>query len=270
MILAPSQSKGLPPGRLGAMTGVDWWRRQRSSFGSAAQAYERGRPTYPEAAVDWLLPAGARRVLDLGAGTGKLTRLLVARGLDVVAVEPSAGMRGEFERVLPGVPVLDGSAERIPLGDGTVDAVLVAQAWHWVDVPAASAEVARVLAPGGLLGLVWNLRDPRDGWVGELERLIAQPTESGGTDMADPVVSPPLGPLERSEISWVSRRTKAEVLDMVASRSYVITLPDARREALLADVRTLLERHPEIAGGRDVPIRYVARCYRAKVTTNAS
>src|SRR4051794_41576781 len=110
------------------MTGVDWWRRQRSSFGSAAQAYERGRPPYPEAAVDWLLPAGARRVLDLGAGTGKLTRLLVARGLDVVAVEPSAGMRGEVERGLPGGPGLDGSGERIPLRDRTVDAPLVAHA----------------------------------------------------------------------------------------------------------------------------------------------
>jgi SAM-dependent methyltransferase len=258
------------PGQTWTMATVDWWQRQRSSFGSAAQAYERGRPSYPEGAVEWLLPVGARRVLDLGAGTGKLTRLLVARGLDVVAVEPSDGMRGEFERVLPGVPVLDGSAESIPLDDGAVDAVLVGQAWHWVDVPAASAEVARVLAPGGALGLVWNLRDPRDGWVGELERLIAQPTESGGTDMSDPVVGPPLGPLERTEISWVSRRTRAEVLDMVASRSYVITLPDARREALLADVRALLERHPEIAGGRDLAIPYVARCYRTKVTARGA
>ena len=244
------------------METVDWWQRQRSSFGSAAQAYERGRPTYPEAAVEWLLPVGARRVLDLGAGTGKLTRLLVARGLDVVAVEPSDGMRGEFGRVLPGVPVLDGSAESIPLDEGAVDAVLVGQAWHWVDVPAASAEVARVLAPGGVLGLVLEPARPARR-LGRRARAAHRPAHrvrrhrhvrprrrpaAGSRSWSA------FGPLERTEISWVSRRTPAEVLDMVASRSYVITLPDARREALLGDVEpaSLLERHPEIAGGRDI------------------
>src|SRR5919205_118513 len=148
------------------------WERQRSSFGSAAQSYERGRPGYPPEALDWLLPAGVRRVLDLAAGTGKLTRLLVARGLDVVAVEPSAGMRAEFARVLPGVPVLAGAAEDIPLDDANVDAVLVGQAWHWVDPERACPEIARVLTPGGRLGLVWNMRDPRGGWAAELERLL--------------------------------------------------------------------------------------------------
>ena len=126
--------------------------RQASSFGAAADAYERGRPPYPPEAVDWLLPPGASRVLDLGAGTGKLTRQLRDRGLDVIAVEPSAGMRDQLARAVPGVTVRAGSAEELPLAGGSVDVVLVAQAWHWVDRSRAVPEVARVLVPGGRLG----------------------------------------------------------------------------------------------------------------------
>src|SRR3954463_6996445 len=159
----------------GAEPGSEGWERQRTSFGDAAALYERARPGYPQGALDWLLPAGARRVLDLGAGTGKLTRLLVERGLDVVAVEPLAGMRAQFARMLPGVPLLDGTAEALPLADASVDAVVLGQAWHWVDPDLASPEVARVLVPGGRLGLVWNLRDPRAAWVAELEGVIAEP-----------------------------------------------------------------------------------------------
>src|SRR5579859_5949715 len=107
---------------------VGFGSEQAGSFGVAAGSYERGRPGYPEEAVGWLVPPGARRVLDLGAGTGQLTRQLVARGLEVVAVEPSDGMREQLSRSLPSVPALKGSAEDIPLDDGAVDAVLVAQA----------------------------------------------------------------------------------------------------------------------------------------------
>ena len=104
-----------------------------NSFGAVADVYERGRPQYPAEAIDWLVPPHATRVADVGAGTGKLTRQLHERGLDVVAVEPSAGMRGQLRRAVSGVPVLGGTGERIPLADHSVDAVLVAQAWHWVD-----------------------------------------------------------------------------------------------------------------------------------------
>ena len=113
-----------------------------SSFGAAADSYERGRPPYPEEAIDWLLPGGKPRVLDLGAGTGKLTRLIRARGADVVAVDPSEGMLAQLRRVLPGVPAHLGSAESIPLPDHSVDVVLVAQAWHWVDADRALPEIA--------------------------------------------------------------------------------------------------------------------------------
>jgi SAM-dependent methyltransferase len=243
--------------------GSEGWERQRTSFGDAAALYERVRPGYPQGAVDWLLPAGARRVIDLAAGTGKLTRLLVERGLDVVAVEPSAGMRAEFTRALPGVPVLDGAAEALPLDDGSVDAVLVAQAWHWVDAERASREIARVLVPGGMLGLVWNLRDPSTAWVTELERIIAEPgVGHGRDDLPAPEVGPPFGPLESTLVPWSTRLTPDAVVDLVASRSWAITMPWRRREAMFGDIRHLLATHPDTAGHDLVDLPYIARCYR--------
>ena len=149
--------------------------QQRSlSFGAEAAAYERGRPSYPPEAIDWLLPPGARDVLDLGAGTGKLTTRLVERGLGVVAVDPIPEMLELLSNSLPDTPALLGTAEDIPLPDNSVDAVLVAQAWHWFDVELAVKEVARVLRPGGRLGLVWNAQDERLGWVKDLGRIIGQ------------------------------------------------------------------------------------------------
>src|ERR1043165_5770580 len=119
-----------------------------TSFGPVAAVYERGRPPYPSAALDWLLPAGTSHVVDVGAGTGKLTRQIRDRGLQVTAVEPSDGMRAELRRVLPDVPVLAGTAEALPLPGDSADAVLCAQAWHWVDPALAVPECARVLKPG--------------------------------------------------------------------------------------------------------------------------
>lgn len=239
------------------------WERQRSSFGAAAAAYERGRPGYPAQALDWLLPPGARRVLDLAAGTGKLTRLLVERGLDVVAVEPSPGMRAEFARVLPGVPVLAGSAEDIPLDDGSIDAVLVAQAWHWVNPEDACAEIARVLVPGGRLGLVWNVRDPDSGWVAALERLLDESGETNDTsDRPSPVVVAPFRPLEERAVPWTDVVTPEMVVDLVASRSYVITMEPSRREALLGRVQDLVSRHPDAARHQRLTLPYVAVCFR--------
>ena len=123
-------------------------------------------PSYPPAAIDWLLPEHATRVLDLGAGTGKLTRQLRERGLDVIAVEPSAGMREQLRRAVPGVPVLGGKAEQLPLAAGSVDAILVAQAWHWVEPSLAIPEAARVLAPVAA-GRLWNRRVEGVDWVSE-------------------------------------------------------------------------------------------------------
>jgi SAM-dependent methyltransferase len=140
--------------------------RRELSFDSVADEYEQTRPTYPPALLDALPLDADAAVLDLGAGTGKLTRVLAGRYRDVIAVEPLAKMRAMLERVVPGVTALPGSAERIPLDDGSVDGVLAAQAFHWFDQRLALPEIARVLRPGGVFAIVWNqgdddLPDPR-------------------------------------------------------------------------------------------------------------
>jgi SAM-dependent methyltransferase len=236
---------------------------QASSFGAAADAYERARPGYPAAALDWLLPPGARRVLDVGAGTGKLTRLLLDRGLDVTAVEPSAGMREQLSLAVPGATVLAGSAEDIPLPAASFDAVLVAQAWHWVDQDLAIPEVARVLVPGGQLGLVWNLRDTREPWVAELWAIVGELGRQE-TDPA-PDLTPPFGPVERFGVDWTDQLSPADLVQLVASRSYVITLPDAQRAGLLAEVADFAATHPALAGRDQVGVPYVTRCTRARL-----
>jgi SAM-dependent methyltransferase len=140
--------------------------RRELSFDSVADEYEQTRPTYPPALLDALPLDADAAVLDLGAGTGKLTRVLAERYREVTAVEPLANMRAMLERVVPGVTALPGSAERIPLDDGSVDGVFAAQAFHWFDKPVALPEIARVLRRGGVFAIVWNqgnddLPDPR-------------------------------------------------------------------------------------------------------------
>lgn len=237
---------------------------QAASFGYAAVAYERGRPSYPDAALDWLLPAGARLVLDLGAGTGKLTRLLCERGLDVVAVEPSSGMREQLAWALPDVTLLAGTAEAIPLENHAVDAVLVAQAWHWVDPRLAVPEVARVLAPGGSLGLVWNMRDEHEDWVAELGGIIHARGE-GDAGRLSPAIGSPFGPVQHHQVEWRYRLNPEALLDLVASRSYVITLPALERATVLAEVRQLIATHPALIGADELSIPYVTECFRTRL-----
>ncbi len=240
---------------------------QAGSFGAAADAYERGRPSYPAVAVDWLLRDTGRRVLDLGAGTGKLTRRLLARGLDVTAVEPSEGMREQLVAAAPAARALAGTAESLPLPDAVMDAVLVAQAWHWVDTRQAVPEAARVLAPGGVLGLVWNVRDERDEWTARLGRLLhpngAPPTH--GVGVAALAERPDLfGATETHTVEWRHELGRDELIDLVSSRSYVITMPDAERAALLAEVAELAARLPAPSGRDRVTVPYLTRCYRAR------
>ena len=241
---------------------LDEWHQQANSFGAVADVYERGRPSYPQEAIDWLIPARAQRVADVGAGTGKLTRQLRERGLDVIAVEPSAGMREELLRAVPGVPVLAGTGEQIPLADGIVDAVIVAQAWHWVDPERAVPEVARVLVPGGRLALLWNRRVEDEEWVADLSTIIGS-RGTPGSGRHFPEIGPPFGPVERRSVDWVYRLSRAEMIDWVASRSYVITLPDERRHDVLGQVRDLLDRHPALAGEDGIAVNMVTRCTRA-------
>lgn len=236
-------------------------RRQRSlSFGSEAAAYERGRPSYPPEAIDWLLPPGARDVLDLGAGTGKLTTRLVERGLDVVAVDPIAEMLELLSSALPDTPALLGTAEQIPLPDNSVDAVLVAQAWHWFDPEQAVAEVARVLRPGGRLGLVWNTRDERSGWVKDLGRIIGHEDDPFSEKVTLPA---PFNDVERHHVEWTSYLTPQALIDLVASRSYCITSPTEVRTRTLEQVRELLATHPALVNSTGLALPYITVCIRA-------
>ena len=145
-------------------------------FGAEAAAYERARPSYPPDAITWLtenLALGpGSQIVDLAAGTGKLTRLLAGIGADLIAVEPVAGMRAKLHEQLPAVPVVAGVAEALPLADSSVDAVVVAQAFHWFDARRAMAEIARVVRPGGHLALIWNARDRSVEWVDQVWSIM--------------------------------------------------------------------------------------------------
>lgn len=234
-----------------------------ASFGAAAAQYERGRPPYPEQALDWLLPSGAQRVLDLAAGTGKLSRQLRARGLEVIAVDHSHGMLRELARGADAVPAVVGTAERLPLAAEVVDAVLVAQAWHWVDVDRAVVEAARVLRPGGWLSLVWNVRDERQDWVARLGAIMGQ-AGSRHTDTDAPRVGPPFAAIERFDVAWTHHLDLGQLLDLVASRSYIITRAPDERDAILAAVRELVETHPRVDPD-DITLPYVTRCSRTQL-----
>lgn len=238
-------------------------RQDRSlSFGSQAAAYERGRPSYPPEAIDWLLPAGARDVLDLGAGTGKLATRLVERGLDVVAVDPIAEMLEVLRTALPDTPALLGTAEEIPLPDNSVDAVLVAQAWHWFDPVRAIPEVARVLRPGGRLGLVWNTRDERAGWVKELGRIIGREDARDAID-AGVALPEPFTDIEHFSFQWTNYLTPQALIDLVASRSYCITSPTEVRTKTLDQVRELLATHPTLTNSTGLALPYITVSVRA-------
>lgn len=211
------------------------WRERAGSFGAAADVYDRSRPSYPVDAVRWVLPSGAHRVLDLGAGTGKLTEVLLGLGLDVVAVEPSEQMRDR----LPGrAQVLAGSAEQVPLPDATVDAVVVGQAFHWFDTAVALPEIARVLRPGGTLGVLWNNRDEGQPWVRQVWELFSAEPERDASavpfaatgELSDPV----------RECFAHAQSLDADLLvDLVASRSALITMPEDERVEVLQRVRAL-------------------------------
>ena len=240
-------------------------RRERSlSFGSQAAAYERGRPSYPPEAVDWLLAPSdtwaARDVLDLGAGTGKLTTRLVERGLQVVAVDPIAEMLEMLRTALPDTPALLGSAEQIPLLDNAVDAVLVAQAWHWFDPERAVAEIARVLRPGGRLGVLWNTRDERSGWVKDFGRIVGleHDRDNATVDLPEPFTD-----IAMHQVVWTNYITREALIDYVASRSYCITSPAEVRTRTLDEVRELLVSHPSLANATGLAMPYITVCVRA-------
>jgi len=231
--------------------------RRRTSFGAVAGAYERARPGYPREAVAWLTD-GARAVLDLGAGTGKLTRGLLALGLEVVAVEPDAQMAARLREALPDARGAAGHAEGIPLPDAAVDAVVAGQAYHWFDPERALPEIARVLRPGGRLGLVWNTRDERMPWVARLSGLLgAEAWERGPEESL--AASGLFGAVEEARFEHAQELDAEGLRALVSSRSNVAIMAEAERGDLLAAVDALFAE--EADGGR-VTLPYVTQCFR--------
>lgn len=218
---------------------------QAASFDSAADTYERARPSYPEEAVAWLLQNRPQDVLDLGAGTGKLTRALVGKVGTIHAVDPSPNMLAQLQAGVPSARTAVGTAEQIPLPDASVDAVLAAQAWHWVDPERAVPEVRRVLRPGGALGLIWNVRDESVPWVAQLTEIMQG--SAAERYVAENRLPDDLGPVERLTIPWQRPFTRESLLDLVASRSYIITATPEVRADVLGRVSDLLETHPDLA-----------------------
>jgi SAM-dependent methyltransferase len=225
------------------------------SFGAAAGAYDRARPEYPAAAVRWFLPNGPGRVADVGAGTGKLTGILHAAGHDVVAIDPDAQMLDALTRRHPGIPTLIGTGEHLPLDDASVDAVTFGQAWHWVEPAIASPEVARVLRPGGTLGLFWNLRDESVEWVHELSEVMHPSTAETMIAESGVAVTAPFGEPEHVVFDWSVDFDADSLVDLAASRSYVITETPERRAAILDGVRDLANRVADSAGRVSMPYR---------------
>jgi SAM-dependent methyltransferase len=220
-------------------------------FTKGTDAYERARPSYPPAVVSFLVGelgiGPASTVVDLAAGTGKLTRLLVPTGAKIIAVEPVEAMRAKLVEVVPGVEVRDGTAEALPLGDASVDCVTVAQAFHWFRAAEALSEIARVFRPGGGLALVWNSRDASVPWVARLNQLIRwnkgqiPAYDSGAEDWAAIVAGAGgFTPLQLRSFQHDQEMDLSLLLDRVSSTSYIAALPDDARARLLDEVRELV------------------------------
>jgi SAM-dependent methyltransferase len=241
------------------------WARRSSSFGAAARAYAEHRPDYAAEAVAWCL-AGAERpvvdVLDLGAGTGVLTTGLVASGLSVTAVEPDPEMIAELRRRLPEVRAAAGRAEAVPLPDDSVDAVLVGTAFHWFDTERALPEIARVLRPGGVLGLLYNLIDDSVPWVAELDE-VSRSSFSIPPGEADEVPSyAGFGPVEQARFAHRHRRTAESMTATIGTHSHTLVVSAEERADLLSRVRAFLDSQPETSAGTfDHPLVTLAgRC----------
>jgi ubiquinone/menaquinone biosynthesis C-methylase UbiE len=266
------------------------WEQQRVSFGSNAGNYDSRRPDWPAGTARWLTgtETGSGRedakleVLDLGAGTGKLTETLAGLGHTVTAVDPDAGMlavlaQKVLAQKLPQVRVLEAGAEQIPLPDGSVDVVTVAQAWHWLKQPEAALEIARILRPGGQLAVAWHNRDLQVPWVAELNALAGVPgwanglnatavepgAENAGRDGQTQIELPEeFGPVEHTTFAYTLRMPTAALADLVSSWSYVATRPD--RDEVLKKVEQLGERVAAEEGNpAEIGLPHRTECYRA-------
>ncbi|MBV9830769.1 MAG: methyltransferase domain-containing protein [Marmoricola sp.] len=238
------------------------------SFGRAAAAYAEHRPDYAAEAVRWALElAPGRRVLDLGAGTGKLTGTLVAAALEVTAVEPDEAMLEELRACVPDAVALEGTAEAVPMAAGSVDAVLAGNALHWFDMRVAGPEIARVLAPDGVLAGLWNVVDDQAPWVAELARVAGPeaigPRDTPGgwrtatADLLAPAAADEtlFGDEQRAEFAHAQRRTADSLTATLATRAGMLVMTPPERAARLDRIRRFLHSRPETGEGEfDLPM----------------
>jgi SAM-dependent methyltransferase len=240
--------------------------RRGSSFGAVAASYDEHRPGYPVDAVRWCLVPLRRdlaglRVVDLGAGTGKLTALLTELGADVTAVEPDEAMLAELHRQVPSARAVRAAAEAIPLPDGSADAVLCGQSLHWFDLPRALPEIARVLTAGGVLGALWNSDDDRVPWVAGLEDAAEGAAAPSLTRRREEAArfghaqfGGAFGEVERAEFGNSQTHTAQSLVATVATHSRFLVMPPPERERLLGQVRAFLAATPEAAGEFELPL----------------
>jgi SAM-dependent methyltransferase len=255
--------------------------KRASSFGAVASHYERYRPGPPSESVEWILGDRKGRVVDLGAGTGALTRLLVKSCEEVVAVEPDARMRSVLSEEVPGARAVEGRGESIPLRDGWAQAVLASSSWHWMDPVPTLNEVGRVLVPGGVLGAIWSGPDPDGEFLVQARALIAQ----GNRDTDDPARSDLAGMImtdadrpasileipeglgfdqpEHSVFKWEIALTADDLIGLLGTFSWILMMTEELREGVFTEARRLLREFLGVEGEVTVDVAYRCEAWRA-------
>lgn len=247
---------------------------RRASFLSAGQEYDAARPDYPLDAIAWAIGEAATVVLDLGCGSGKLTRQLAALGHQVLGIDPSLAM---LQAAPEGLPMACGAAEALPLRSRSFDAVTAGTAFHWFDHERAVAEMSRVLHPGGRVGLLWNFRDESIAWVRALSEIIGSEdamTSAPGEDDAfeTSVVSALLAGTYFDEVEQLlfphtQKLSEDGLVKLVRSRSYIVILPHDERDDVVAAVRRLCGEHPQLKGRDSFEMPYLTRAFRAQAVS---
>jgi ubiquinone/menaquinone biosynthesis C-methylase UbiE len=245
-----------------------------TSFGQVAEEYDRWRPSYPAAAVDWLAPTPPASIVDLGAGTGKLTELLVSRGLDVHAVEPDERMLAVLRRNNPTVHFHGAHSSQIPVADSSVDAVLVADAWHWFDPDPTIEEIRRVLKPAGWLGLVWNVvAEPVSPWeltLADDSDEYNRHSKASRDGLNDRLSYFPEVELEFTRVAWVWEMTPEQHASFLATTSMAIAMTPDERARACQRARSVFQEICDAHHRQAMPVRQVASCVRWRPTRVAT
>jgi SAM-dependent methyltransferase len=252
--------------------------KRAESFGGVASHYERYRPGPPVEAVEWIVPTRVGRVVDLGAGTGALTRLLPDRADEVVAVEPDDRMRAVLTEQNPGVRAVKGYGESIPLPDGCADVVVASSSWHWMDPAATLPEVRRVLVPGGILGVLWSGPDPEGPFLVQAQGLLARQPPSGDGDMAGLIMGDANRPMSSLEIPpnapftqpdhevfrWNVALNADDLIGLLGTLSWIITMEEQTRLRVVAEARHLLKEYLGVEGDVTVDVAFRSDAWKSR------